>query len=179
MLTIFSLLYCKPVLLDRGRELQPRDRAGADADALVGDVLPVLDVLALAHDQAVVARADARDADQRLRALAERERNVLRPERGQVDVAGDQRGARVGEALKHHGFDLDVVLGRLLGQQPERRQRRHVEHALLDLERLRQRRAQVGLCERVSGGKRRNTSEHQTAYRLHDSLPDLHLPFLQ
>ena len=41
----------------------------------------------------------------------------------------------------------------------------------LMLDRLRQRRAQIGLRERVSGGKRRNTSEHQTAYRFHDSSP--------
>ena len=104
------------ILLDPGREFQPRDRAGADADALVGHVLPVLDVLALAHEQAIVALAKARDADQGFRSLPERERDVLRPERGELEVARDERGARVGEALEHYHFDLDVVLGRLLGQ---------------------------------------------------------------
>ena len=126
-------------------------------------LLPVLDVLALAHEQAVVARADARHADQGLRALPQRQRDVLRSERRQMEVARDERGARVGEALEHHHFDLDVVLGRLLGQQPERRQRRHVEHALFDLERLRQRCAQVGLCKGVTSGKSRDTRKHQAA----------------
>ena len=115
-----QLVVLQPVFLDPGGELQPRDRAGADADALVGDALPVLDVLALAHEQAVVARSNARDADQGFRALAERERDVLRSERGEVDIPVDECGARVREALEHHHFDLDVVLGGLLGQQPER-----------------------------------------------------------
>src|SRR5688572_22614279 len=40
-----ELVVLQVVLLHRGGELEPGDRAGADADALVADLLPVLDVL--------------------------------------------------------------------------------------------------------------------------------------
>jgi hypothetical protein len=142
-------------------ELQPRNRARAHPDGLGGEGLPVLDVLALAHDQAVVARADAGHAHHALRAGAEAERDVLRTEGGDLDVAGGERGARVGEALEHHHLDLDAVLGRFLWKEPQRRQRWHVQHALLDRHRLRQRRAQITLREGRRG--ERNGSERKQA----------------
>jgi hypothetical protein len=113
------------VLLRGGGELQPGDGAGADADVLAGQRLPLLDVVTLAHEQTVVAGADAGHADQGLDPLPlpERQRDVLRPERGDVEIARGQRGARIREALEHHLLDLDVVLGGVLGQQPQRRER--------------------------------------------------------
>jgi len=80
---------------------------------------PLLDVLALADEQAVVAGPDARHADHGLGALPQAERDVLRPEGGDVEIARGQGRALVREALEQDLLDLDVVLRRLLGQEPE------------------------------------------------------------
>src|SRR6202011_1565594 len=82
-----ELAVVEAVLLNRGRELEPRDGAGPDPDPLRGDPGPALDVLALADQQAVVAGADPGHPDHRLRALAEAQDDVLRTERGDIEVA--------------------------------------------------------------------------------------------
>src|SRR5437764_33344 len=122
----------------------------ADPDRLAGQRLPVLHVVPLAHDEAIVAGADAGDADHRLGALPQPERDVLGPERRDVEVAPGQRRAGVGEALEQHGLHLDVVLRRVVRQQPQRRERGDVRHPQPHLDGRRQRAAHVGL--RAGGG---------------------------
>ena len=58
---------------------------------------------------------------------------------------------------------LMSYLRRLLGQQPQRRQRGHVQHALLDRHRLRQRLAQVALREGGGGEGRGNDGDKQAS----------------
>ena len=144
-----ELAVVQAVLLDGGGELEPGDGPGADADAFVGKRRPVRHVFAFAHDEAIVARAHTGDAHQRLHPLPEGERDVLRAEGGELDVARGERRARVGEALELHRVDLDVVLDRILREQPQGRERRHVQHAQLEADRARERGAQrLGLSKR-------------------------------
>src|SRR5262249_17139204 len=89
------------------------------------------------------------------------ERDVLRPERGDVEIARGQRRPAVGKGLEHHAFDLDVVLGRVVGQQPQRRERGDVRHPQLHLQRRRQRRAnRIALGEGAHGPEHPSGSQH-------------------
>src|SRR5712691_7922959 len=81
-----ELAVLEPVFLNRRRELEPRDGAGPHPDRLGPETHPLLDVLTLADEQAVVAGADARHPDHRLGALTQAERDVLRPEGGNVEI---------------------------------------------------------------------------------------------
>src|SRR5262252_9499986 len=110
-----QLAVVEPVLLHRRRELEPGDRSCPHPDRLAADARPLLDVVTLPNEQAVVAGADASHADHGLGALTEAEGDVLWSEGGDVEIAGGECRALVREALEQYLLDLHVVLRGLGG----------------------------------------------------------------
>ena len=125
-------------LLDQRRgELEPDRRARRDRDLLALDVLPAVELHALAADDVFRRTADAHETDHVGRTLRQRDGEIGWADGRDVQRACQQGGAGVGVADELDELQVDAELFEFVGQHDDRRKMPDLLIAESDLDRRR------------------------------------------
>ena len=121
-------------------KLKPDRRARRDRDLLALQIVPAIELHAVAADHIFRRRADAHQPDHIGRSLRQRDRKIGRPDRGRVERTRQQRRARIGVTDELDQLEIDAELLQFVGDENDRRQMADLLVADRQFDRLRQRR---------------------------------------